>query len=54
MNQDKKQITPADMIPPKVELLMNGMLVFMGDVTMESMSPVVDWILSENMKPKKY
>ena len=53
MNQDKKQITPADMIPPKVELLMNGMFVFMGDVTMESMSPVVDWILSENMKPKK-
>ena len=48
-----KQLTPADMIPPKVDLLLNGMYVFMGDVSMESMSPVVDWILSENMKPKK-
>lgn len=47
---DKKVITPADMIPPKIELLMNGMFVFMGDVSMESMSPVVDWILAENMK----
>ena len=48
-----KQLTPADMIPPKIDLLLNGMFVFMGDVAMESMSPVVDWILSENMKPKK-
>ncbi len=47
---DKKVITPADMIPPKVVLLMNGMYVFMGDVSMETMSPVVDWILAENMK----
>jgi ATP-dependent Clp protease protease subunit len=52
MMSDKKQITPADMIPPKVELLMNGMFIFMGDVTMETMSPVVDWILSENMKKR--
>ena len=47
---DKKVITPADMIPPKVELLMNGMYMFMGDVSMETMSPVIDWILAENMK----
>lgn len=47
---DKKVITPADMIPPKVELLMNGMYMFMGDVSMESMGPVIDWILAENMK----
>ena len=46
----KKVITPADMIPPKVELLMNGMYMFMGDVSMETMSPVIDWILAENMK----
>ena len=48
--RDKKVITPADMIPPKVELLMNGMYMFMGDVSMETMSPVIDWILAENMK----
>jgi ATP-dependent Clp protease protease subunit len=47
---EKKQLTPADMIPPKIELLLNGMYVFMGDVSMETMSPVVDWILAENMK----
>jgi len=47
---DKKVLTPADMIPPKVELLMNGMYMFMGDVSMETMNPVIDWILAENMK----
>ena len=47
---DKKVLTPADMIPPKVELLMNGMYMFMGDVSMETMNPVIDWILAEYMK----
>ena len=47
---EKKIITPADMIPPKIELLMNGMYMFMGDVSMESMGPVIDRILAENMK----
>ena len=41
------------MIPPKVELLSKGVYIMMGDVTQESMAPVIDWILSENMKKKK-
>jgi len=39
-----------EMMLPKIELLMNGMYVFMGDVTMDTLSPIVDWILAENMK----
>jgi len=52
---DKKMneiMTPDMIIPPKVELLTSGIYMFMGDVTMESMSPVVEWILSSNMKKK--
>ena len=41
------------MIPPKVELLSKGVYIMMGDVTQESMAPVIDWILSANMKKKK-
>jgi len=40
----------APAIPPKMQLLSNGMYVFMGDVSMDTMSPIIDWILSENMK----
>ncbi len=42
-----------EMLGPKVELLMNGVVVFMGDVTVETMSPLIDWILAENYKEKK-
>lgn len=41
------------MIPPKMELLSKGVYIMMGDVTQESMAPVIDWILSANMKKKK-
>jgi ATP-dependent Clp protease protease subunit len=41
---------PEPMMPPKLDLLMKDIHVFMGDVTMESMSPLVDWILSANMR----
>lgn len=42
-----------EMLGPKVELLLNGVVVFMGDVTVETMSPLIDWILAENYKEKK-
>ena len=38
---------------PKMELLSKGIVVFMGDVTVETMSPLIDWILAENLKTKK-
>ena len=43
---------PEAMIP-KMQLLMEGVVVFMGDVTVESMSPLIDWILAENYSEKK-
>ena len=42
-----------EMLGPKIELLMNGVVIFMGDVTVESMSPLIDWILAENFKDKR-
>jgi ATP-dependent Clp protease protease subunit len=36
-----------------MELLAKGIVVFMGDVTVETMSPLIDWILAENLKTKK-
>ena len=57
-NEDEDQGVPQgpsspEAMVPKMELLMNGVVVFMGDVTVESMSPLIDWILAENYKPKK-
>ena len=43
---------PEAMIP-KMQLLMEGVVVFMGDVTVESMSPLIDWILAENFAEKR-
>ena len=48
-----EMMSPEMMIPPKIDLQANGIYMFMGDVTMESMAPVVEWILSSNMKKKK-
>jgi len=38
---------------PRSELLANGIVVFMGEVSLETMSPLIDWILAENLKDKK-
>ena len=56
-NEDEDQGHPGQSGPeaiiPKMELLLNGIVIFMGDVTVESMSPLIDWILAENYKEKK-
>ena len=52
-DQDGQSGSAPEMLGPKVELLMNGVVVFMGDVTVETMSPLIDWILAENYKEKK-
>ena len=56
-NEDEDQRPPGQSGPeaviPKMELLQNGVVVFMGDVTVETMSPLIDWILAENLKDKK-
>ncbi len=50
MNAENSQAAVVAALPPKVQLLSHNMMVFMGDVTMDTMSPIIDWILSENMK----
>ena len=50
MNAENSQAVAVAALPPKVQLLSHNMMVFMGDVTMDTMSPIIDWILSENMK----
>ena len=56
-NEDEDQGHPGQSGPeaviPKMELLLNGVVIFMGDVTVESMSPLIDWILAENYKKEK-
>ena len=56
-NEDEDQGHPGQSGPeaiiPKMELLQNGVVVFMGDVTVETMSPLIDWILAENYKKEK-
>tara|TARA_B100000586_G_scaffold177719_1_gene130061 strand:- start:49 stop:645 length:597 start_codon:yes stop_codon:yes gene_type:complete len=57
-NEDEDQGSPQapsgpEAMIPKMQLLMEGVVVFMGDVTVESMSPLIDWILAENFAEKK-
>ncbi|SVB40443.1 uncharacterized protein METZ01_LOCUS193297 [marine metagenome] len=57
-DEDEDQGAPAgppgpEALVPKMQLLMEGVVVFMGDVTVESMSPLIDWILAENFAEKR-
>ena len=45
----KSQSTEA----PDAELFQKGFHVFMGDVTMESMNPIINWIISANFAKEK-
>jgi len=38
---------------PATELFLRGHHVFMGDVTQETMKPLIDWIISENFNKEK-
>jgi len=57
-DEDEDQASPPgqpgpEAMIPKMQLLMEGVVVFMGDVTVESMSPLIDWILAENFAEKR-
>ena len=54
--EEHKQQKQLEILEPSAELFMRGHHVFMGDVTQETMKPLVDWIISENynrVKKKK-
>ena len=53
MMEDEQTGQVPEVGAPKMELLAKGIVVFMGDVTVETMSPLIDWILAENLKTKK-
>ena len=38
---------------PKTELISQGVQIFMGHVTLETVNPIIEWILAENFKEKK-
>ena len=47
-NEEHHPQQPTQAIDPSSELFMRGHHVFMGDVTQESMKPLIDWIIAEN------
>ena len=44
---------PPAALDPSSELFMRGQHVFMGEVTLETMKPLIDWIISENYNKEK-
>jgi ATP-dependent Clp protease protease subunit len=44
---------PPQALDPSFELFMRGHHVFMGEVTQETMKPLIDWIISENYNKDK-
>jgi len=44
---------PPQPSAPDYELFCRGQHVFMGDVTQETMKPLIDWIISENFNSSK-
>ena len=54
MTEDEQAVQGSpEMGAPKIELFSKGIVVFMGDVTVETMSPLIDWIISENYNKVK-
>ena len=47
-NEEHHPQQPSQAIDPSSELFMRGHHVFMGDVTQETMKPLIDWIIAEN------
>ena len=47
-NEEQHPQQPSQAIDPSSELFMRGHHVFMGDVTQETMKPLIDWIIAEN------
>ncbi|MEC8830779.1 MAG: ATP-dependent Clp protease proteolytic subunit, partial [Bacteroidota bacterium] len=54
-NEDQQQHPqqPPQPLDPSSELFMRGQHVFMGEVTQETMKPLIDWIISENYNKDK-
>jgi ATP-dependent Clp protease protease subunit len=52
-DEQKHPQQPPQALDPSSELFMRGHHVFMGDVTQDTMKPLIDWIISENYNKDK-
>ena len=51
--EEHKQQKEQGVLDPSSELSMRGYNVFMGEVTLETMKPLIDWIIAENFNKEK-
>ena len=52
-NEEHKQQQEQSPGDPEAELSVRGFKTFMGDVTQDTMKPLIDWIIAENFNKKK-
>ena len=50
---EEKGQKPQSTTDPNADLFQRGFHVFMGDVTMETMSPIINWIIAANFTKEK-
>ena len=48
MTDEEKGQKPQSTADPGAELFQRGFHVFMGDVTMDTMNPIINWIIDAN------
>ena len=53
MTDEEKGEKPQSTTDPASDLFQRGVHVFMGEVTMETMSPIINWIVSANFTKEK-
>ena len=51
--EEHKQQEKQGTVDPAAELFMRGCQVFMGEVTVETMKPLIDWIIAANFNKEK-
>ena len=50
---EEKGQKPQSTEAPDAELFQRGFHIFMGDVTMENMHPIINWIIAANFSKEK-
>ena len=53
MTDEEKGQKPQSTTDPGAELFQRGFHVFMGDVTMDTMNPIINWIIAANFTKEK-
>jgi len=53
MTDEEKGQKPQSTEAPDAELFQRGFHIFMGEVSMETMSPIINWIIASNFTKEK-